>query len=342
MAKPVLAFVAGFLAAGKTTLILKAAEWLRSSGKKAAVILNDQDRNLVDTKYARAKDVTAGEIADGCFCCRFSDFVNMAGELAGTGPDVIFAEPVGSCTDLTATVIRPIQDMYADQFVLAPLTVLINPLAPDSANHNVSYLRDNQLAEADLICATHADVSLEPRTLRVPVDFHLSGKTGLGVDAWVNEILHPSRIVGARLLDIDYERYAEAEASLGWLNLHARLDLPEKRSPALVCGPLLEEIDAALSGERIAIAHLKIFDRCATGWVKASISRNGAEPDADGDLLSDASVQHELALNLRALGDPVHLQRIVLAAVHRLCGPAQIGHLQAFRPLPPKPEYRFG
>ena len=48
-ALPSLVIVGGFLGSGKTTLILKAADFLRRQGKRVAVILNDQDAGLVDT-----------------------------------------------------------------------------------------------------------------------------------------------------------------------------------------------------------------------------------------------------------------------------------------------------
>jgi len=42
------------------------------------------------------------------------------------------------------------------------------------------------------------------------------------------------------MLDIDYDRYAAAEAELGWLNLHTDVLLREAASPAMSAGPLLD------------------------------------------------------------------------------------------------------
>ena len=41
--------------------------------------------------------------------------------------DVLLAEPVGSCTDLSATILQPLKDKFTRQFVLAPLSVLVDP-----------------------------------------------------------------------------------------------------------------------------------------------------------------------------------------------------------------------
>ena len=124
---PHLVLVGGFLGAGKTTLILAAAGQLARQGLRSAVILNDQGDALVDTALAKAHGLEAGEAAGGCFCCRFSDLMDSAERLLAYSPDVIFAEPVGSCTDLNATTVLPIQSAYRDKFRLAPLTVLVDP-----------------------------------------------------------------------------------------------------------------------------------------------------------------------------------------------------------------------
>ncbi len=47
-------------------------------------------------------------------------------DLRAHAPDVIFAEPVVSCTDLSATVLRPLLE-YSDSYRLSPLTVLVDP-----------------------------------------------------------------------------------------------------------------------------------------------------------------------------------------------------------------------
>src|SRR5205807_9602078 len=121
------------------------------------IILNDQGGELVDTRMAEAAGFTAREITGGCFCCRFSDFIAATERFPASGyPDVILAEPVGSCTDLSATILQPIKRYYGDRFQLAPLTVLVDParaqetLGPD-ADPVVAYLFRKQIAEAALV-----------------------------------------------------------------------------------------------------------------------------------------------------------------------------------------------
>ncbi len=322
-----LVLVGGFLGAGKTTLILRAAKLLRRRGHRVGVILNDQDAGLVDTRLAKAAGLPSREVAGGCFCCRFGDLLAAADSLRAMQPDVIFAEPAGSCIDISATVLQPFKAHHSAEYRLAPFSVLVDPA------RTAGYLVEQQIAEADIVVASKADAHAAP----MPADFRVSALTGEGVEAWLEEVLSGRRVAGSRMLDVDYDTYASAEAALGWLNLHADLRLREAASPASVAGPLLDEIDASLT----EIAHLKIFDRAASGYVKAGISAKGEEPMAEGDLSADSEFEHELVINLRAPGDPAELQRLVLRALQGLAGEVIVRHSNAFRPGYPRPEHRF-
>ncbi|HTF43071.1 MAG TPA: GTP-binding protein [Terriglobales bacterium] len=129
--KPWIVVVGGFLGAGKTTLILAAARELARLGKRCTVIMNDQGSELVDTRLADLNGLQSGEVTGGCFCCKLSDLVDVAEKLRFFSPDVIFAEPVGSCTDLLATVLRPLQE-HGHKYKITPFTVLVDPARADS------------------------------------------------------------------------------------------------------------------------------------------------------------------------------------------------------------------
>jgi predicted ATP-dependent serine protease len=94
--KPWIVLVGGFLGAGKTTLLLAAARELERRGLRSALILNDQGEALVDTEFADLHGFQSGEVKGGCFCCRFSDLLEVIDRLREHSPDVIFAEPVGT------------------------------------------------------------------------------------------------------------------------------------------------------------------------------------------------------------------------------------------------------
>lgn len=342
--KPWLVLVGGFLGAGKTTLILAAARELARRGVKSAAIMNDQGAGLVDTQITRSGGILAEEVTGGCFCCRLSDLVAAARELAAHSPGVIFAEPVGSCTDISATTIRPLLRDHFDEFQLAPYTVLVDPgrarETPDSERDgDMAFLFRKQIEEADLLCLTKSDIYSE-QTAFLPRARRLSAKTGEGVAPWLDEILSGGLAAGATLLDIDYERYARAEAGLAWLNMDVTLEARQPVSPAMAIGPMMDEIAAGLRRAAIEIAHLKLTCDSDAGFVKAALCGRDAEPAVEGALDASPSRTHRLRVNLRAHGCPESVRRIVLLAAQRLPGKIDITRLDCFRPAAPKPERR--
>src|SRR5229473_3455803 len=121
--------IGGFLGAGKTTCVARLAQQLTAQGLKVGLITNDQGSELVDTAMLRSRGFATEEIPGGCFCCRFNSLVDAASKLTeASAPDVFIAEPVGSCTDLIATVTYPLRRIYGDAFCIAPLSVLVDPV----------------------------------------------------------------------------------------------------------------------------------------------------------------------------------------------------------------------
>src|SRR6266850_6994708 len=121
--------IGGFLGAGKTTCVAKLAQRLTDQGLRVGLITNDQGSELVDTAMLRSKGFATEEIPGGCFCCRFNSLVDAANRLTeASRPDVFIAEPVGSCTDLVATVTYPLRRIYGNSFSIAPLSILVDPV----------------------------------------------------------------------------------------------------------------------------------------------------------------------------------------------------------------------
>jgi len=121
--------IGGFLGAGKTTAVGRLARQLTDRGLRVGLITNDQGRELVDTLTLRAQGFDTAEILGGCFCCRFNSLVEASQRLSvKTRPDVFIAEPVGSCTDLIATVTYPLRRLYGNDFTVAPVSVMADPV----------------------------------------------------------------------------------------------------------------------------------------------------------------------------------------------------------------------
>jgi hypothetical protein len=343
-ARPWIVLVGGFLGSGKTTLILAAARELEQRGIRSAMVWNDQGKELVDSRYASLSGMRSGEVTGGCFCCRLSELIAAVDDLRAYAPDVIFAEPVGSCTDIVATVLRPLLE-YSESYRLAPLTVLVDPVRAREmqgadADAGMRFLFDKQLGEADLVCFTKSDLSPEYPEMNAPHVRQLSAKTGRGVPAWLNEVLSGTVITGDQALEIDYAEYARAEAVLAWLNLRADFAPKHPITPAMLLGPFLDKLDDGLTDAQIAIAHIKAIVTAPTGFLKAAICTNLQEPMVEGDLDASPADRLELLLNLRAVGEPGRVRDIVERELHQLQGLTQLA-IDCFKPAPPVPERRM-
>ncbi|MBL7646059.1 MAG: cobalamin biosynthesis protein P47K [Candidatus Hydrogenedentes bacterium] len=356
----------GFLGAGKTTAIAALARHLSEAGLRVGLISNDQSTGLVDTGVLRARGFSVEEIAGGCFCCRFDSLLDAAGKLSReVAPDVFLAEPVGSCTDLVATVSYPLRRIYGDRFAIAPLSVLVDPvraarilgLEPGRPfSEKVVYIYTKQLEEADIIVLNKCD-SID-RTLREQLlnalrvrypgaeVFACSSRDGSGLLPWFDRLLHTECGGERPTMELDYERYGEGEALLGWLNATIRVGAPDGFVPDELLLQLARAIGARVTGAGAEIAHLKMTLDAGdiAGKLSAvSLVRSDGLPELR-DSLPDEVRAGTLVLNLRAEADPETLRQIVEGVI------AESGqentlemvleHLESFRPGQPRPVHR--
>jgi G3E family GTPase len=273
-----LIFVGGFLGAGKTTLLWEAARRLAARGQCVGLITNDQAPNLVDTGLLAQQGFEVSEVTGSCFCCNFNALIDAAFTLkSDIHADVLIGEPVGSCTDLSATILQPLKDRYREEFVLTPLSVLADPTRirqvlsgdPAALHPDAAYIYRKQLEEADVIVVNKVDLlsAVNHAALRAliadqfpgqPLRF-ISAQTGEGVDEWIDAVLAGSA-AGERLAAVDYDRYARGEAVLGWLNatcdLSAATDTVDWQR---FCRELLESLREEFVKRRAAVGHVKIM-----------------------------------------------------------------------------------
>src|SRR5262249_31934138 len=225
--------IGGFLGAGKTTSIARLAQRLIEQHLRVGLVTNDQGSELVDTAMLRSHGFATEEIRGGCFCCRFNSLLDASRKLtAATRPDVFLAEPVGSCTDLVATVTYPLRRIYAQDYAVAPLSVLVDPVraarifgleSGGRFSEKVVYIYRKQLEEADLIVINKADLLEGPRIERLrdwlKNEFPetevqvISARVGLGLEDWFHRITANAQPAG-EAMDVDYRIYAEGEALL--------------------------------------------------------------------------------------------------------------------------------
>lgn len=356
--------VGGFLGAGKTTALLRLATHFSAQGRRVGLITNDQSQGLVDTSLAEASGFPVEEITGGCFCCRFNSLTDAAQRLTrDVAPDIFFAEPVGSCTDLRATVQYPLRRLYGEDYRIAPLSVLVDPhraarvLGLDTGGQfspKVRYVYEKQLEEADIIVVNKRDLMDNDQVDRLTTALAkrfpeadviaVSSRTGQDFDTWLRGL--SGSLTDRPSMEVDYDVYADGEALLGWLNATARVKASTPFDGNRFLEQLAEALQARLTRAGIEIAHLKMTLSPDTGHDLAV--RNVVRSDGPSEStfrLQDDLTDGELIVNLRAEGDPEELKALAMTDLldwtRRTALEVDIVHIEHFRPGRPQPTHRM-
>jgi len=366
--------VSGFLGAGKTTALQSVGKKLSERGHTVGMITNDQASGLVDTSIL---DTTAGrvvEIPGGCFCCNFGDLLAAIHSIGTEDVDILLAEPVGSCTDLVATVINPLRKLHAHEFDVAPLTVMLDPdrvrayLSDDEGAlpNEVQYIFRMQVEEADLILLNKTDTltddetaylvsELEARVGQRPV-IPVSANQGTGLETWLSAVFdklasddqfdatHQETVKarGGALKDIDYDTYAEGEAKLGWVN--TTVDINGWFEVSAFRTELMNRLQQSFSVAGIEVAHLKFSIASDGKLCHANLTATDNDPGYSGPDLGQVT-DAELVFNVRAVGDPEEIRTIAETAIDETATAVSVdvetNRTQAFRPEYPEPVHRM-
>ena len=318
--------ISGFLGAGKTTLLLRLAKQLAESGKKVALITNDKGSVLVDTEYLKTSGLPVHSVSGGCFCTHLDLLEGVLDEIkTNLLPDIILAEPIGSCIDILATILLPIYEKYAEQFAVAPLTTVIDPARlmkymqrrGSAAQTHLDYVFSKQMEQADVLFLNKCDqlcedeiASLAQRLQALYPDKRIitgSANSGAGCDALLESVL------GQRWqqwsVDIDKGIHRQAEKALGWYSVAYRAKYVSSAQK------LLQEI-----GEQIVsrfpqrdIAHLKLLAISESKALKVSFTQNGGRAGVSGD--ADMPSDFLLILNARIEASVAEISSVTFAAV---------------------------
>ena len=355
--------IGGFLGAGKTTTIARLASHFRTQGKNVAIVTNDQAADLVDTLLLRSQGFNVGEVAGSCFCCNFDALTGTVESLSdGERPDIVLAEPVGSCTDLVATVIRPLEQIYDQPFEIAPYGVIIKPShggkilggeGQRGFSPKAEYIFRKQLEEADFVILNRIDELskdevdnltrlLAEQYANIPV-IRMSAKSGAGFEA-LCEFLDQQGSFGQRVMDVDYDIYAEGEAELGWLNCQAKLNSAKPIELDALLMQLLGSLHARLVSIDAEVAHLKVIGMAEGVYAVSNLVSNADQP-----VLSLPShwkgTEADLVVNARVAISPEELETLVRTEIATQAkafdAAIDVRALQCFRPGRPVPTHRL-
>jgi G3E family GTPase len=364
--KPVkLIFAGGFLGSGKTTALAALAKRLIERGMRVGFITNDQSQNLVDTIIVRQMLTDLGvpveEVVKGCFCCKFDELIEHVEKILTHDPDVLMGEPVGSCTDFVAAVANPIKIQYRDAFRFAPFSIMVDPervrslILKESQTdfpEDVAYLFGKQVEEADTVVLNKIDLLTEREAGRLMSAIGdrypgkklmaVSARQGIGMDAWLEDLIAGRPGANTVLSQIDYDRYANAEAVLGWLNAAVKLTADRPFDAARFMTSLALRLRERFKIEKGEIGHLKFVITGAGHSVWANLTHLAAEPEIDGKLSGDIS-RATLIINARIRLEPEDLEAIVRDALSKvseeMAVQSEIDDLQCFSPAYPQPPH---
>jgi len=352
--------VGGFLGSGKTTAITNAAKLLMQQGKKVAVVTNDQGKYLVDTGFIGSNDIPTAEVTNGCFCCNFNNLSDQIDFLERTvQPDCIFAESVGSCTDLVATVLKPLQLLKNDLFDELTFTVFIDSrLLIDHFlgkkmpfSDAISYIFAKQIEEADLLVINKIDLLLSEdlKVLLGLTKTHFDRKilinqnslNPVNIQKWITT-LDTLPIKRRDSLDIDYQIYGQGEADLSWLDEEINIHTEDKS--AWDCAvQFIESMVDEIKQKKIAVGHLKFLLKGEEFTHKISFTTI-LDENWKNDLPSLVISDVQIMVNSRIETTPDLAREIVRKGIVTISGQGVLireSQEQAFQPGFPNPTHRI-
>lgn len=347
----------GFLGAGKTTLLWEAAQKLISQGLSVGLITNDQAPELVDSKLLILNNLKVAEVSGSCFCCNFNGFTDAIQKIrAEVAADVIIAEPVGSCADLSATIMQPLKQYWNRELQIAPLSVLADPTRLDSIlsgedaglHPDAAYIYRKQMEESDIILINKSDLlrkeqidDLKQRTAEMfpsATVLTVSAIKGTGIGEWLSQVT-TRWDAGLRLVEMDYDTYANGEAVLGWLNGIVHL-LGQHTNWDNFTHTLLKNLSARFDTDNLAVGHVKIIAENDRKYIVGNLTGNSETLTMRGSVGNSEDVK--LIINARVETTPDNLNQIVRQALES-AGSYNIEVIawRYLQPGRPQPTHRF-
>jgi G3E family GTPase len=351
----------GFLGSGKTTAIQRACEILLKRNTRVGVITNDQGTQLVDSAFIRGHRIPGREVTEGCFCCNYDQLEEGIRSLtAEETPDIIFAESVGSCADIIATVVRPLLKFHPDveivYSVLADSGQLLNIAEgkPVFSDDDVNYIYEKQLEEADLLIVNKTDLlsGLQLEMISRTINIRYTGKSILfqsslqekDIEKWL-ETLQGFRLSAARRsLEIDYNKYGAGEAKLAWLDEETEITAEDFNAVEIAVA-LINKIYRKIQDRGFPIGHLKFLMR--NGAWQRKISFTALDEPLLKETASPVQTEHlNLLINARVQTLPGILKEMITRAFEEIMQERtcliESKKLSAFQPGFPRPFYRMG
>ena len=147
----------GFLGSGKTTLVIKLAQFAVERGEKVAILVNEIGEVGIDNQLMRQLDMNVWELLNGCICCTLSaDLVSTLKQLdSDYSLDLTIVEPSGAADPKSILSALP---YYKGTPLESIQTVsVLDPLRLEMLIEVMTPLIVSQIKHADLILISKCD-----------------------------------------------------------------------------------------------------------------------------------------------------------------------------------------
>lgn len=345
----------GFLGSGKTTALQQAAQVLIQQGIPTGIITNDQGTKLVDGALFANLGIPGREVVNGCFCCNYNEFdASIASLIENDKTQIIFAESVGSCTDIVATVVKPLLQFRPDAQVtvsiLADIRLLQMMLTTGASpfEETVRYIYLKQLEEAGIIVINKIDLMNDEQVSALKLVMHekYSGKVLLYQNAldknciqrWLQLLDGYTIAYALPSVDINYDAYAAGEAMLAWVDQSVEI-FSASNNALQQAQDLVNKIYEEVLKRQYAIGHLKFL-------INQSIKVSFTAPTDPTIFIQSAPAGTAIILiNMRVQAPPQILTQLVAGAIKEIelqsgCTMV-VTSLSAFQPGYPRPVHRM-
>ena len=354
-----LALAGGFLGSGKTTAIIRACQQLVKQNKKAGVITNDQGDQQVDSAFVKSFGIPTREVANGCFCCNYNQLDTHLQSLSEEDqPDIIFAESVGSCTDLIATIVKPLHTLrpaietvisvFADADLLTSLIEGRSSFIEES----VRYIYKKQLEEADLLIINKTDLITTTQLAAVDelikseypgkIILHQNSLIEQDIARWLKAIEQFTDVATRKSLQLDYDVYGDGESRLAWLDKSITIHAAHGDG-VFVTRKIIRSVFDQIQAKHFTIGHLKFF--LETDHWKEKISFTTTTTSGEIKVTDQETNRIKVLINARVQTEPGTLEKLIDEVLAKA---AHIYHCtivtekwSVFKPGYPRPTHRM-
>ena len=270
------------------------------------------------------------------------------------GTEIIFAESVGSCTDIVATVVkpllhfRPVDHVTVSTLADVRLLQMILKGGGNLFDETVQYIYLKQLEEAGVIVINKVDLinyeELEQIKLLMlekygnKILLYQNSLDEDNIQHWLHTLTKYQSAPMLQSLNVDYDIYAAGEAKLAWLD--QELEIYSTNNNALhEAENLINNIYKKIIASQYPIGHLKFL---INGAIKISFT---SYTQQDAAIKTDPASSAALLINIRVQTEPEIITQLITQSIkeeeiYSGCK-VIVNSLSAFQPGYPRPAYRF-